>query len=180
MHLRENDDKYYVYALVDPINRTPFYIGKGIGNRATHHLQPNHKHNKRKLSYIQAIRMLGMEPQIKYIAEGLFEKDAYAIEFQCIEIAKNIGIPLTNGVGIDPPNRTGKLMPDSAKKKISDFQRGKSKGPMSIKTKMILSMKGKGKPSYSSTNVTCPNCKIVGSNRAMYRWHFSNCKSLKV
>jgi len=174
------ENKYYVYVLVDPVNRIPFYIGKGTGNRAAHHLRPGHKDNGKKLAYIHAMRMVGVEPQIRFIAEGLFEKDAYDIETQCIQIAKNMGIPITNSVGIDPPNRTGSKMPESAKRRIADFQRGKPKGPMKQATKELLSRKGKGKPSYSSTTVICPHCDKSGSNRAMYRWHFDKCKSRKV
>jgi len=33
-----NDDRYYVYCLVDPITKKPFYVGKGRGNRMYSHV----------------------------------------------------------------------------------------------------------------------------------------------
>ena len=35
----ENNNKYYLYCLIDPINNLPFYVGKGCGNRAFSHLK---------------------------------------------------------------------------------------------------------------------------------------------
>ena len=54
--------EHYVYALIDPVNRIPFYIGKGKGNRMYQHLKPYMKTNKKKLNYIENIRKLGFEP----------------------------------------------------------------------------------------------------------------------
>lgn len=34
----QKENKYYVYALSDPVNIMPFYIGKGCGKRAYTHL----------------------------------------------------------------------------------------------------------------------------------------------
>lgn len=52
------------------------------------------------------------------------------------------------------------------RKKISDGQRGKKKGPYTI-TKYPLP-------------VTCPHCGKTGSPRGTKRWHFDNCKHLKL
>ena len=46
------DNYYYVYVLVDPINRIPFYVGKGKGNRMYQHLKGD-KGNKKKVRYIE-------------------------------------------------------------------------------------------------------------------------------
>jgi hypothetical protein len=181
MHLQETvENKFYVYALIDPVNRIPFYIGKGQGDRAYHHLRPAEKWNQRKLVYIKSIRGLGFEPGVKFIIKGITEKDAYDIEISCIQLASKIGISLTNSVGIDPPNRTGKRMPESAKRRISEFQKSRLRGPMKEATKRLLSEVHRGRSSYPSIIVTCPHCYVAGSNRAMYRWHFAKCKSQKV
>ena len=66
------ENKYYVYALIDPINRLPFYIGKGCGNRAWYHLK-NEKTNIEKVRIIGLIRSLNLEPEVKLITSDLEE-----------------------------------------------------------------------------------------------------------
>jgi hypothetical protein len=48
------------------------------------------------------------------------------------------------------------------RKKISDGQRGKKKGPYVIKNK--------------PNHIQCPYCDKISSPRGMKRWHFENCK----
>lgn len=179
MQLQEDrENRFYVYALVDPINNVPFYIGKGTGGRAFQHFRKSEKCNTKKLKYRDSIKMLGFAPKVSFIAEKLNEVDAYSIESDCIRLAKTMGLPITNSFGIDPPNRTGKKMPLSAKLAISNFQRNNIKRPiMKESTKMKISNTLRGKPSYTSTIVICPQCNKSGSNRGMYRWHFGKCKS---
>jgi hypothetical protein len=104
MHLLENaENKYYVYALIDPINRIPFYIGKGQGYRAYCHLRPGYKsHNEKNVMYIRIIRQLGLEPGVEFIIENIDEKGAYDIELCCIKLAIKSGILLTNKAGVVP------------------------------------------------------------------------------
>ena len=78
---QETENMYYVYALIDPRNELPFYIGKGKGRRAKTHLwlipetRNEHKENK-----IAAIRAAGMEPRIEYLAEDIIDESmAYNI-----------------------------------------------------------------------------------------------------
>lgn len=81
---RSFDDMYYVYALMDPRNDAPFYIGKGTGRCAFHHLSQRYElneHNLFKQNKINSIRRQGLEPQIKFLANDIEEeKIAYDLE----------------------------------------------------------------------------------------------------
>lgn len=140
------ESKYFVYALVDPINQTPFYIGKGCGNRPYTHLRDKEKVNADKIRYIKNIRMLGFEPEVHYIIKNLCEKEAYKYENVFIQISKNYNIILTNKVGIkQPPSRKGCKMSEKAKKAISEALRKRVRKPMSAEQKQKISATLKGR-----------------------------------
>lgn len=144
MNLPEN--RFFVYALVDPINRIPFYIGKGTGNRPYRHLMKNVKSNEDKIKYINCIRSLGHEPEIHYIIKDLLECDAYFYENFFIKHSKKNGINITNKVGLRmPPSRKGCKMSEESKRRISESTRGIKKQPHSEQTKKKLSEIFKGK-----------------------------------
>lgn len=149
----QKENKYYVYALIDPINRTPFYIGKGCGNRAYSHLKMN-QGNVEKNKLINSIYNLGLEPKVEFIVENLDEKTAYDIEYIIIKNSKYYGINLTNKVGIfNPPSRKNSKMPESVKNKISAALKHIKKHPLSESTKKKISESNKGKVG--------PNKKII-------------------
>jgi hypothetical protein len=89
----------YVYLLVDPRNKLPFYVGKGMGERCHFHVQEARYYVKRKslkLNKIRKILSLGMAPEIVKVEENV--SDRQAIELECLLIAemRDLGIPLTN------------------------------------------------------------------------------------
>ena len=86
---------YYVYAYVDPRDKKIFYIGKGIGSRATEHLSDNGV--SEKVDRIRQIRNARLEPVIDILAHGLRDdEEATRVEAALIEV---IGIDnLTNQV----------------------------------------------------------------------------------
>lgn len=91
---------YYVYALIDPRNEKPFYIGKGVGNRVFNHLQcaleqvtVNDKYNM--------IRTIAQEKcEIKHIIirHGLNEHQAFEIESTLIDLLNYFDFDITNEV----------------------------------------------------------------------------------
>lgn len=143
---------YYIYALVDPINDVPFYIGKGKDRRAWAHLKlgKNDSTNKKKNAMIQNIRMLGFEPRIDIFVESLEDEDyAYKLEYQLIKVAKHFGISLTNRIGVDlrPPSRKGIRDSEETRLKKSLANKRRVFGPLSVehKEKLSKALKGKSK-----------------------------------
>jgi len=113
--------EYYVYALIDPINRQPFYIGKGKNKRAWVHFEPGQKCNKTKLNYIKNIKNLGFEPLVYKIYENLSNKKALKIEKELIGRWKKV---LTN-MNNPPPDRTGSRLSKEHIQKLIEFNSGK-------------------------------------------------------
>ena len=139
------ENKYYVYALIDPINRLPFYIGKGCGNRAWSHLK-NEKTNIEKVRIIGLIRSLNLEPEVKLITSDLEETLAYQLETLFIDYSKSIGIKLVNVFSkATPPSRRGCIVSDITKQKISNTTKGRKGTPMTDIAKLKLSIANTGK-----------------------------------
>lgn len=88
--------KYYVYLLVNPETKTPFYVGKGKGNRVFDHLNEAKEGKKGtdKLEQIQAILNNGKNVEHIIVRHGLNEKTAYQIEASLIDTFRFI--PLFN------------------------------------------------------------------------------------
>ncbi len=93
----EVDRLFYVYDLVDPRNGKTFYVGKGTGDRAKHHLRDSlagRQSNEAKHKVIMSIVDLGEVPIEVIVAR--FEDEDSAIKFEAERIAE-IGIDnLTN------------------------------------------------------------------------------------
>ena len=74
----------------------------------------------------------------------------------------------------------GKHHSDETKKKISQNHSDTSwnKGlPLTEEHRNKLSIAAKGK---SKPTTMCPHCKKEGSGGSMHRWHFDNCKSIRI
>jgi hypothetical protein len=116
---------YYVYTLIDPITKSPFYIGKGKGKRMYTHLKENYNES-RKYKRISIIRELGFEPYPEIIYETQDENDAYNTEYLFINYCVANKINITNRVGVDlrPPSRKGiKWKPEWITKRTETVKR---------------------------------------------------------
>lgn len=76
--------KHYVYLYIDPASGGVFYVGKGKGNRAFHHLDD--RSESEKCDRIRAIRKAGREPKIELLAHGLDEYAALQLEAAVIDL----------------------------------------------------------------------------------------------
>ena len=68
----------YIYAIYDPREVLPFYVGRGVGDRVFSHLKDSH--NQEVDSKISTLRNQGLEPVIKILIHGLNSKQARAAE----------------------------------------------------------------------------------------------------
>ena len=74
----------YVYVYIDPRNQAPFYIGKGVGNRAFAHLED--RSETEKVQIIREIRAAGLEPRIDILRYGLSDAEAALVEASAIDL----------------------------------------------------------------------------------------------
>jgi hypothetical protein len=193
---QENENMYYVYALIDPRDELPFYIGKGKGRRASTHLWAiPETRNEYKENKIAAIRAFGLEPRIEYLAEDIIDEQlAYKMEEDLITKYGRKGYEeygiLTNVCSsARPPNHKGKSYEqiyghDRAlieKKKRADLQKARGGyGPSrhSVDSKLLIKESSVGVANANNSGITEDDilaygadfCKLFEYNISAKKW----------
>jgi len=192
----------YVYKRTDG---TPFYVGKGHGNRIMQHLydaRGNRNSNRIAIKIIRKMLRNGEEPIIEKLIDNIDEELALFIEQEYIAKYGRID----NGTGIlanltdGGEGGSGYVVSDEKKKKTSETMKGTRGGknnPFYGKkhnketlAKMSASIKANptkywlGKK-FSEEHLeklriqkTCPHCGKTGRGSAMNRYHFDKCRSV--
>jgi hypothetical protein len=95
--------KFYVYILVDPVSKLPFYVGKGKANRVFAHLAGALKEDGESLKYekIREINKQGLKPEHLIVRHGLSEGVAFELEASLIDVLQfmNMKYKKTNIAG---------------------------------------------------------------------------------
>lgn len=142
------DNKFYVYEHWRLDRDECFYVGKGKGRRAYVMKDRNGHHKAIQAKVIRE----GFAIEIRMVAMGLSEKEAFSIECERICFWRNVGIDLANmtdgGDGI-----SGFKMSIDAKEKMSRAKRGRpgmitmlgKKHSAETRAKMSAAQKGRPK-----------------------------------
>lgn len=171
---QEIDVMYYVYALIDPRNNMPFYIGKGKGRRAKTHLQEvPETRNQHKENKIAAIRAVDLEPRIEYLAEDILDEEfAYKMESDLITRYGRKGYEpygiLTN-ICLDsrPPNHRGKTYEE-----IYGVERAQQQKEM--RSTLQKERGGYGPKKHSETTKKKISDRVAGVGNGMWDRHHSD------
>lgn len=140
-------NNYYIYAHINAITGTIFYIGKGKGYRA----KSLHRRSERWHNYV-----IKYGYTIAYIEENLTQEQSFLAEIHYIKYLgrKDLGIGelinMSDG-GVGGNNNKGRKLPEEWRRKISEAnkrRKGEKRKPLSeeVKNKISESMKGRSAP----------------------------------
>jgi hypothetical protein len=126
-----NPNRFYTYAYLRK-DRTPYYIGKGSGNRA---------YRKRK----KGIKPPNDKSRIIFLKQNLTEEEAFRHEKYMIAIfgRKDLGTGILHNRTDGGEGSSGTIINEETRIKISNSSKGKRSG--------------KNHPQYGKRGINCPN-----------------------
>lgn len=174
---------YYVYQYLRE-NGTPYYVGKGKGNRAwvSHKRENGIDLLPKKRNKIQIVRANLSADKATLLEISLISK--YGRKDLGTGILRN----MTNG-GEGAPGRIYNHK-EETKQKISKSLKGITRQPFTAEHKAKLSISRKLRPNPVFTlehkanmrkpkvKVVCPHCNLIGGANTMKRYHFEHCKEI--
>jgi hypothetical protein len=112
---------YYVYALIDPRDQKPFYVGKGMGNRVFAHSNDalSTEVQTDKLDTVREIVSAGLAVKHVVMRHGLDEKTALIVESTLLDFASFFHVELTNLVAGHHASTFGAMTTDELNRKFN-------------------------------------------------------------
>ena len=147
-----DDNRFYVYILIDPRDNQVFYIGKGTANRIKHHEYEarNTDKNSKKLNKIRKIESLGLRIVSKRVENNISDSDAKELEMLLIAECLDLGIDLCN-MTLGGDGCTGCKPSQATRQKISAAQKGVPKNLSEDRIEELrILMSGEGNPSFAT------------------------------
>lgn len=93
-------NNFFVYKLIDPLDKLPFYVGCGQGSRAKSYWKIDPRITKATRVVIDAIKLRGHEIEVEIVKDHLDEFDANVLEVELIKKhgrrTRDVGGILTN------------------------------------------------------------------------------------
>ncbi len=110
--------KYYVYFLINPNTKLPFYIGKGKDNRVFNHMECALETETCNLKYDQIREIINSNKKLEHIIvrHGLTEKMAFEIEASLIDTFDYLKTGITNIAGGQKSIEKGLMTSDEIKR----------------------------------------------------------------
>lgn len=117
-------DEFYVYELIDPRTKLPFYVGRGRGARVKEYYKEDPRVTVHTKVVMEDIKLSGDVPTVKIVSKDLSENESLKLESDLIKkygrITKDPGGILTNKFAKDKPKSKNNKDADYATIQVRD------------------------------------------------------------
>lgn len=169
---------FYVYEHWRLDRDECFYVGKGKGNRA-YSLKSRNKHHQ---AICAKLRRNGFAFEVRFVAVGIGEQEAFSIEKDRIKFWRETGIDLAN-VTDGGEGNSGTIRSEELRRRISEANKGKKRSEetkrklrearkrwtIKEETKLKISQALKGRPAAFKGRKHTPETLKILSEKAKIR-----------